>query len=148
MRTPCADVSLLALSPPSTSDLANPRYIDSVFGKKGAVTDSFLPFGTENGQPKFLASFMGDRKGLSPGKLAEVAYVNEKDKWEVVAEHEGGVDGAADPSFTPHGFVSGWSGNNRLDRHSDDTSNGLINASFGIFGSFALREGGEGNLHG
>ncbi|KIZ03696.1 hypothetical protein MNEG_4259 [Monoraphidium neglectum] len=88
----------------SKANAASPKYIDSVFGKKGAVTDSFLPFGTENGQPKFLASFMGDRKGLSPGKLAEVAYVNERDKWEVVAEHEGGVDGAADPSFTPHGF--------------------------------------------
>ena len=38
------------------------RFLDSAFGKLGAVTDSFLPLGTENGQPKFLATFMGSRK--------------------------------------------------------------------------------------
>jgi hypothetical protein len=41
--------------------------------------------------------------------------VNDDAKFEVVAEHEGGVGGAEDETFTPHGFVSagGWRGGAR-----------------------------------
>jgi len=42
------------------------RYLDSAFAKKGAVTDSFLPLGTdEAGRPKFFVSFMGNKSGAS-----------------------------------------------------------------------------------
>jgi hypothetical protein len=50
---------------------------------------------------------MGNRNGGAPGKLAEVEWVNAEEKFEVVAEYEGGLGGAADDTFTPHGFVSG-----------------------------------------
>lgn len=43
--------------------------------------------------------------GGGPGKLAEVTYANATAKWEVTAEFEGGVGGATDDTFTPHGFV-------------------------------------------
>lgn len=48
--------------------------------------------------------------GGGPGKLAEVTFVNGTARWEVTSEYEGGVGGAKDSSFAPHGFVSGVGG--------------------------------------
>ncbi|KAI8468406.1 MAG: hypothetical protein J3K34DRAFT_394534 [Monoraphidium minutum] len=50
------------------------------------------------------ATAASPESGAAPGKLAEIAWVDGDRKWEVVAEHDGGVGGGKDATFTPHGF--------------------------------------------
>ncbi|GBF97673.1 aminoacyl tRNA synthase complex-interacting multifunctional [Raphidocelis subcapitata] len=90
----------------SKANAASPKFVNSAYGISGAVTDSFLGLGNDDtGRPRFLATLMGDRvTGAGPGKLAEVTWNGDTSRWEVTAEHDGGVGGGADATFTPHGF--------------------------------------------
>jgi hypothetical protein len=57
-----------------------------------------------NGKSAFLVGFMGNRQGASPGRLGEINYNNVTQKYEVVREWPGGLNGTVDNSFLIHGY--------------------------------------------
>jgi len=86
------------------TDPSRPKLLNGAYGLEGSVTDSFLGIEPVGGKPAYLVSLMGNKQGGSPGRLGEINFNNVTNKYEVVREWPGGVNGTVDDSFVPHGY--------------------------------------------
>jgi hypothetical protein len=88
----------------TATDPSTPKLINGAYGINGSVVDSFVPIDPVGGKPAFLVGFMGNRQGTAPGRLGEINYNNVTQKYEVVREWNGGLNGTIDNSFLIHGY--------------------------------------------